>query len=145
MGFNIQKFRDAKIKPRTRDIEIKELACFFDDDENPIFKIKNLTGHEIAECNEAVKSNQQVRVMVEKLLSSNAREKADAICESLGVGSNKTPDDLVRRINILRVGSVDPVLNNEDCVRLASMFPEQFYDLTNNILILTHMGAELGE
>jgi len=145
MGFDIEKFRNAKVTPRTNDVAVPQLKGMFGEGEKPIFKVRNITGHELAVCGEAVKSNSQVKSMVEALLSNNAKEKAKAICESLGVQSDNTPDDLVRRINMLRFGCVDPELTNEDSVRIASMFPEVFYDLTNNILKLTHLGADLGE
>ena len=145
MAFDIKKFRNLKTQPRIKEVLVPQLQVLFDEDEKPVFKVRNLTGHELAVCNEAVKANTQIRALVEKLLSESAKEKAQAICESLGVNSDKTPDDLVRRIQLLRLGVIEPELTNEDCVRFASMFPEPLYDLTNQILQLTHLGADLGE
>jgi len=144
MAFNIQKFRDAKVKQRIKEVEVKELAPFFDDEQKPIVKLRNLTGHEIAACNEAVTTNKQLRATIEKILSGNPKEKADGICDQLGI-SDRTPDDLVKRFNLLRFGCVEPELAHEDCVRFASIFPVIFYDLTNQIINLTGLGAELGE
>ncbi len=145
MTFDINKFRNVRSTPRTKEVEVPQLSSFFEADEKPVFKIRNLTGHEVAVCNEAVKTNSQLRAVVEKMVSDNAKEKAAAICESLGVSSDKTPDDLVRRINVLRLGSIEPEFVNEDAVRFASMFPIPFYNLTNHILNLTDSGADLGE
>jgi len=145
MGFNIDKFRNAKTKPRTDELEIEVLKSFFEEGEKPIFKMRNLTGHELAECREAVTANKQLRALVESLMSENALDKAKAICESMGLGSDKTPGDLVNRIGMLKHGLIEPKFTNEDSVRLASLFPTQFYQLTNRIVELTGLGAELGE
>lgn len=145
MGFDLQKFRNTKNKPRTVEVSVPQLKGLFEEGEKPVFKLRNLTGHELAICGEAVKANSQVKAMVEALLSNNAKDKAKAICESLGMQEDNTPDDLVRRINMLRFGCLEPEFTNEDSVRIASMFPEIFYDLTNHIIKLTHLGADLGE
>ena len=142
--FDIQKFRDAKAVPRIKEIPVPQLIKFFEEGEKPIIKIRNITGHELAACKEAVVNNARIRAMVEKLVSSDSKQKAAGICEALGV-SDKTPDDLVRRINILRYGMLEPEITNEDAVRFASIWPELFYDITNQIFILTGLGADLGE
>jgi len=142
--FDVQKFRDAKAVPRIKEIPVPNLKKFFSKDEKPILKIRNLTGHELAASKEAVVSNARIRAMLEKLMSQDSTDKAAAICESLGV-SDKTPDDLVRRINMLRHGMVEPEITNEDAVRFASLWPETFYEVTNEIFRLTSLGADLGE
>jgi len=142
--FDVQKFRDAKAVPRVKEIPVPNLIKFFDEGEKPILKVRNVTGHELAASKEAVISNARIREMLEKLMSHNAKESAAAICEKLGV-SDKTPDDLVRRINMLRYGLVEPEITNEDAVRFASLWPETFYEVTNEIFRLTSLGADLGE
>ena len=144
MVFDIEKFRNVKTKPRIKEIEIESLKFFFKENEKPIFKVRNLTGHEVADCNESVQKNKAITKLIEGLMSENASKKAQAVCDSMGL-NEKTPDDLVRRISMLKFGTVDPEFNNEDSVRLAAMFPTQFYMLTNEITQLTGLGSEVGK
>jgi len=68
----------------------------------------------------------------------------DAIRESLGM-TDETPDDIARRIAMLRYGSVDPECSQEMAVKVAKSFVIVLYSLTNKIMELTGLGSTLGE
>jgi len=144
MAFDVAKFSEAKFKPRTEKVPVPELKAFFDKKEKPVWTVRNLEGHEIAEASEAVERNKNIAGLIDGLLSSGQKEKVKALKEAAGV-TDKTPDDLVKRIAMLRLGSVDPVVDQQLSVRLAKVHPVVFYSLTNKILELTGKGATPGK
>lgn len=139
MTFDIQKFEAAKPKPRTEEVRLPELAGFFDGD--PVWVVRGLEGKGLAEANAAVDTN---RALVElmKRLGGGAKAQAEAAMAALGI-SEKVPDDLVRRHAILRLGSIEPTLNQAQVVRFARHWPVEFYTLTNKILELTGQGPNI--
>jgi len=144
MGFDIQKFRDAQFVFSEIEVPVPDLIDFFGGDSKPVFKLRNLTGNELAKVNEAVKLNSDLSALIDGLVSGDIKEKVDSIKEVIGI-SDKTDNDLVRRHAILACGSVDPQLDQSDCVRLADAHPVTFFMLTNKVLELTGNGKKLGE
>jgi len=144
MTFDINKFDNADLQPRTEEIEVEELKSFFAEGEKPIWKVKSLTGEEVARVNMAVESNREVAALIQGILSADVDEKIQAIKEAIGI-SDEVPDDLARRIALLKYGSVDPVCSQSMAVKLAKGFPTVLYQLTTKILQLTGMGFSLGE
>lgn len=141
--FNIEKFQDTQFKDNTVDVKVPNLKAFFGKDEKAIWKVRALTGHELAKVNEAIKLNKDVSELIEGLSSNNSSDKISSIKKVIGI-SEDAPDDLVRRISILLYGSIEPVLTQEIAVKLADVYPTQFWQLTNEILSLTGAG-KLGE
>jgi len=141
MTFDVTKFESTKFKPREESIPVPELAAFFAEGDDPVWVVRGLEGRQVAEANAAVNTNKALVELLKKV-SGNAKEKADAAMAALG-SSEKTPDDLVRRYNLLVVGSVAPAITKSQAVRLARYFPVTFYALTNKILELTGHGPLL--
>jgi len=144
MAFDITKFNETRFTERTEDVPVEELNMFFDEKEKPVWKIRGLTSHEIAEAEAAVSRNKNVNALIEKLLSETQKEKLEGIKELVGM-TDKTPDDIVKRLAHLRIGSIAPECTQEMAVRLANVFPTVFYDLTNKIYRLTGMGQTPGK
>ena len=144
MGFDSNKFMTANLVYSEAAVVVSDLKPFFDDDSDPVWKVRNLTGPELARVNEEVKVNRDLGALIEQLTSEDAKEKIDAIKDSLGI-SDRTPDDVVRRIKMLEYGSVDPEVDQEFCVRLSDKYPTIFFALTNKIIELTGQGSRLGE
>ena len=145
MAFDIQKFSTANLVSIEVEIPVPELSMFFSSPEDsPSWKVRGLTGHELSKVNEAVAANREISLLVEGLASGEAKVKIDAIKESLGI-TDRSTDDIVRRIAILKAGSVEPTISQELSVRLADAFPVTFFRLTNRILELTGEGKRLGE
>jgi len=144
MTFDIAKFEQKQYKDRTADIPVPELAEFFGEDETPVWTVKCLTASEIAISTEAVANNRNIDGLIGALAAGGSKEKIEAIKETLGLPTDKTPNDLVKRFSTLVSGSVSPECPQNIAVKLAVNFPVTFYNLTNKILELTGQGR-LGE
>lgn len=144
MAFNIAKFEQKQYKDRTADIPVPELAEFFGEDEKPVWTVKCLTASEIAISTEAVANNRNIDGLIGALAAGGSKEKIEAIKETLGLPTDKAPNDLVKRFSTLVSGSVSPECPQSMAVKLAVNFPVTFYNLTNKILDLTGQGR-LGE
>lgn len=143
MTFDMEKFEMIKPKPRQAEVRLPELADFFEGEE-PAWTVRGLEGKELAEANAAVNTNRALAEVLKKVAGGDAKDRAAAAMEALGV-SEKVPDDLVRRHALLRLGSVDPPIVQRQAVRMARHWPVAFYALTNKILELTGEGPDLGE
>ena len=146
MGFDITKFNDAQFSHREATVKVPSLALFFPEGETPEWMVRGLTGHEMASVREAAKVSANVEAIVGKLLQGDASARADAVKEAMGVSTKaSTPEDMVRRIHMLKHGSVEPVCDQRMAVRLADVSVTTFYELTNKITELTGLGKRLGE
>ena len=83
--------------------------------------------------------------MIEGITSDKKEEVVSSIKEILGLSKGVAPDDYIYRIACLRLGAVDPELNEEQSVRLAKAYAIVFYKLSSKIIQLTGMGMLLGE
>jgi len=146
MGFDVNKFSNAKFKDRTADVPVPELKKFFDEDEDKlIWTVKGIGANEIAVANTAMQTNKDIAGIVSALSSTNSTEKIEAIQEAMGLQSGNVPDDIVRRISLLVSGCVEPEVDQEVAVKLSVAYSAVFYRLTNKILSLTGEGMEPGE
>ena len=144
MAFDLSKFDQTQFNERVKDIDVPELKVFFADDEKPVWKIRGLTGEEIARTREAVERNRAARA---EIISAQERGASEAVMMAmktlLGVGSLDTvPDDHVRHLNTLVLGSLAPKIQLEHAVKLAVTFPIVFTQLHNEIYVLTGLGHE---
>ena len=144
MTFDIEKFSNADLKQRQTKVKVPELKDFFSEGEDPIWTVKGLTGEDHARVNEAVKQNKDLGALVQGLLTGTTEEKVEAIRESLGM-TDETPDDIARRIAMLKYGSVEPECSQEMAVKIARSFVIVLFSLTNEIMRLTGLGSTLGE
>ena len=151
MTFDIKKFEEAKFKDRTEEVPVPELVEFFDDPDpkKTIWIVRQLAGEELAIAKEAQGQNRNMESIIEALSGSlesmNQGEKVTALKDVLGVTSETAPDDYVWRLACLRMGSVEPVIDEALAVKIAITYGNVFYRLTNKILALTGMGKTLGE
>jgi len=144
MSFDTNKFESARFQFREATVKTPDLSEFFDGD--PLWTVRGLSGHEMASVREAAKTAANIDAVVGKLLQGSAAEKADAVKEALGANTVAgTPEDLVRRIHMLKFGSVDPACDQRMAVKLADVSVTTFYELTNKITELTGLGKRLGE
>ena len=67
------------------------------------------------------------------------KNKVSAALEAIGI-SDKLPDEYVRRLNVLRLGSVEPEIDHEDAKKIADYNALVFSKLTDEIMILTGYG-----
>ena len=69
-------------------------------------------------------------------------EKVQALKTDLGL-DDSVPNDVVRRLEMFTIGSVDPAIDHETAVKFCTHFPVEFFSLTNRITVLTGKGAEV--
>lgn len=147
MQFDADKFASAAFKRREEDVPVKDLAAWFKgtkEGETPVWRVRGLTGEELARVNEAQARNRNKSAIIEALSSDKQEKMTDAIKELIGTG-NSVPDDLARRIEMLTIGSVAPECTHQVAVKLAEAFPVEFYELTTKITQLTGLGSEPGK
>ncbi|MEM1191560.1 MAG: hypothetical protein AAGI72_23715 [Pseudomonadota bacterium] len=139
------RFVSASFKPREASVAVPALAEFFEEGEAAEWKVRGLTGAELARAKSADQTMKNMKTLVEAVATGN---NSDAIRKLAGVVDEGTPPDLTYRIQILVDGSVDPSIDAQQrdvAVRLAEAHPVIFYQLTSRILELTGEGQELGK
>lgn len=145
MPFSKKSFDKLKFVPRTRDIPVPGLNDFFDGDytaeKPPVWVVRNLLGDELAQTNEAAEVVGGVGKVIDALAHG---EKTTAIKEILGMGDDIKPD-LAKRICALRIGSVEPEIDQQQAVKLFTHRPTQAYELTNAIFVLSGLGSAPGK
>lgn len=144
MPFDAKRFMKTKFTPRIAEVPVPDLHEFFKEGEKAIWKVRGLTGQELGAANEAADRNKNVAALLEALVSAEAKEKAQAVKDILGVGG-KTPQDIAKRLEHLRLGSVDPHCPLDMAVRLCEAYPIEFFTLTNKVMELTGRGQLPGK
>jgi hypothetical protein len=142
MSFNKKKFIKAEFEPRQDKVPVPDLKEFFDEGTEPVWVVRGLSGHELGKVNEAHDRNKNIEAIMSALLSNQSAEKSKAIKELLGM-DDKTPGDIVRRLSMIRLGSVDPEIDEELAVRLCTFFPVEFMLISQKISELTGQGAQV--
>ncbi len=144
MGFDAQKFLDARLYPREEWMNVPDLKDYFGKGEKAVWKVRGLTGQELGRANEAAEKAKNIRAILDGILSSTSSEKVDAIKKLVGA-SNETPQDTAKRLEMLVIGSVEPACTWELAVKVCEAFPIEFYQLTNKITELTGKGHVPGK
>jgi len=142
MSFDIKTFKKAKFEPRVEAVPVPDLKEFFGDGAEPLWTVRGMTGHELGQVNEAKERNKNIEAILTAIVSDKSAEKAAAIKDLIGL-NDKTPGDVVARLEMLKIASVDPVCDEELAVKLCTHFPGVFVPLTNAIRNLTGMGAQV--
>lgn len=145
MSFDLERFRGASLAPRQATVPVPDLASFFGEAE-PVWTVRGLTGEEIARAKETSARYKTIAAAVEALASAakTQSEQTEALQSLIGYGSN-VPEDLAQRFDHLTAGSVNPTIDRALAVKLFATYPIVAYTLTNKILELTGLGADLGK
>jgi hypothetical protein len=144
MPFDTKQFLKTKFSPRTFAFPVPEMRAFFSAGEDPVWKVRGLTGHELGRAAEAADKHKTIVALLEGLTADSSKDKADAVKTLLGLGGD-TPADIAKRLEHLAVGSVDPKCPQDLAVRICETFPVEFYQLTNKIYELTGQGQVPGK
>ncbi|HKJ77743.1 MAG TPA: hypothetical protein VKA64_11125 [Gammaproteobacteria bacterium] len=142
-GFDRESFLAAELQPREEAVPVDGLRAWFsglDDDEVPRWRVRGLTHPELAHAKEAADRNRSVEAVAQALAGDN-QEKIEAIKEVMGTADD-VPQDTAKRMEMLRIGSVDPEADLDLCIKLAEAFPVEFQHLTDTIVQLTGQGHE---
>lgn len=141
MAFDSRRFMRDAFAPRAERVSVPALRSWFDADGPPEWEVRGLTGEELAKCNEI---QQQLNIAAAIAAVATEREKIAEIKSLLGI-SDRIPDDLAKRMEMLHTASVNPEISLDVSVKLAETFPIEFYQLTNTIIRLTGMGKLPGK
>lgn len=139
--FNKNAFLKAKYIPRTEEVVVDGLAMWFEEDEKPVWLVRGLTSSEMATCNEAVAASLTKANVVEALASTKGQ--VDSIRATLGINTDNTPSETVKRLQQLVLGTIEPVLDAGGAMLLAERHPVEFYMITNSITVLTGLGMDV--
>lgn len=139
---NLNKFEQASILQRTREIDVPQLQDFFDEGKDPIWRIRALSSEDIAMVNDAQERNASIGTLVTAIVGSSGADKAEAIKSAMGIG-DETPQDVVRRIEIMLRGSIDldPESHRDIVIKIAMYYPTVFMTISNEILSLSGEGG----
>ena len=140
MGFNADKFERASFEARRTRVPVSALAQFFDEGEKPEWEVRGLSATELHKAIEAGRRQGSIDSIV-KAIAANG-DPASAVRKALGL-SKDVPGEIAKRLEMLVLGSVQPVVTLPQAVKLAEAFPVDFLSLTNEITDLTGQGFDL--
>ena len=166
--FNCTKFEKQGFQPRIKEVEVDSLYKWFNlsDEEvkwlenwftlspkeqvairnkkekkvSCIWKVRGLTGNELAKTIDSTTKVKNLEAIIEAM--GNSQEKIEELKGVMGMG-NDTEPEILRKLEQLVLGSVEPKIESHIAVKLAETFPIEFYMLTQDITLLTGMGMDL--
>lgn len=144
MSFDEAAFLNEQFEARIIDVSVPDLKAWFTSSK-PVWKVRGLTGDELGRVNEAVEKYRNINQTVKAIVGGTDQEKISAICESLGVASDKCPQEVIRGIEMLTIGSVEPPCNAQLAIRLNRYFPGEFRLLVKHIQEATLKGHVPGK
>jgi hypothetical protein len=140
MPFNTEAFERAQFVPRQESVSVPALADFFDSEPYE-WVVRGLSGNELNRALDAGKRQKDIGKLVEAIGQSGAQ--VEDIRKAIGLSDKTTPGEIAKRIEMLTIASVEPIITMPVAVRLAENFPIEFMQLTNSISTLTGQGAEM--
>lgn len=141
-GFNKTAFSKANFIPRTEEVTLEGLADWFDG--KPVWIIRGLSFEELARADLKADQTETMIAVVEALSGGNKSEQVESIKEVLGMGEN-IPAQMVKRLEMFVMGSVEPEIDLPVAVKVAENFPVEFKQLTDKIITLTGQGRVVGK
>lgn len=145
MGLETKKLMTSKFEDRAEPMDIPaDILKAAGWKKGTKWMVRALSGEELYAVRGAVDKNKNLEELMKRLISGEIRDKVEAALETLGFG-DQLPDDYVRRLNILKLGSVDPECDLE-LAKFVAMNAATFFNcLTDKIQALTGQGRSLGE
>ncbi len=131
--FDTKVFMKQQYTERTEEVELTGMGV--------TILVRGLTGEEVGRVNGIVAGRGGVDAIVTALSEG---EVAEAFKTAMGIGDDM-PIDGVRRIEYLKMGTVEPKITQEVAVKMYRVYPMDVYKATNKILRLTGKGMKLGE
>jgi hypothetical protein len=137
--FDTKRFMTTHFTAREEDVPVPDLKDFFEPDEDPVWRVRGLTGAELGLTNQAAERNRNIEAILEGVAAAAGAKKTDAIKNLIG-GRDETPDDVVKRMEMLVIASVSPECDLQMAVKLCKTVPVEFFQITTVISKLTGMG-----
>lgn len=142
MGFDAARFDQATLTPRTKVVSVPALQAFFAEGETAQWTVRGLSGNELHRALEAKNRQSSIESILKAVAASG--DQAQALRKAIGLAGD-TPGEMVKRLEMLVLGSVAPTIELPTAVKLAEAFPIEFLQLTNEISELTGLGFDLGK
>jgi hypothetical protein len=140
MPFDADRFQRTKFEARRAVVKVEALASFFDDGEPAEWHIRGLSANELHRALDAGKRQGSIESVVKALAASG--DQAAAVRRALGLTAD-TPGEIAKRLEMLVLASVQPIIELPAAVKLAECFPIEFLSLTNEISELTGKGFDV--
>ena len=140
MPFDLTRFIREELRQRTVEVKAPEMKAWFGEDA-PIFVVRGLTGEEFYRVREAVQKRADFQAIAAALLSGGG----DAVADALEAFYGAVPDEYARRVEVLILGCVNPVLDRQAAVKLITNYPASAHAVSEAILRATGEGAVPGE
>lgn len=144
MAFDVNAFVNERFEDRVTDVPVPDLRQWFGGSD-PVWRVRGLTGDELGRVNEAVEKYKNVNALISSMIGKDPGQKAEAVKEALGIAGQKTPESIVRELELVVIGSVDPVCDMSLAVKLKDNFPIEFRQIAQAILIATGKGRVPGK
>jgi hypothetical protein len=144
MTFDAARFEQARLEPRRSAVPVPGLARFFAPGTDAVWTVRGLSSSELHHATEAGKR----RTTVDNILRaiSEGGDQVKHLREAIGMPTDVVPGEIVKRQEMLKMASVDPVIDLVVACKLSEQFPVEFLQLTNEITLLTGQGAaDLGK
>jgi len=148
MAFDSKGFMREKFAARTESVPVPSLAAWFGEGDEPVWKVRGMTGVEMARVQEVGASARKIEDLAKALAAAaGSGEKIAGILQAAGLPKNlkDQPDAFIKHLEMLTIGSVDPVVDLPLAIKLAETFPVEFHQLTTKIIVLTGQGHEPGK
>ena len=145
MSFDARAFLAERFEDRITDVPVPDLKHWFVAGSAPVWRVRGLTGDELGRVNEALEKYRNVSALVNSLVGADPRQKAEAVKEALGIAGQKTPESIVRELELVVIGSVDPICDMQLAVKLKDNFPIEFRQIAQAILVATGKGRVPGK
>lgn len=144
MTFDMERFAAARFLPREEDVRADELAGYFGAGDDPVFRVRGLTGEEMFRVAEERKSSELKAAIADALAGGQSAEVAEALKEAIGLGQS-VPDSMAVAISKVHFGLVEPRLDRDQVVRLFADLPNVAVRLMAAIDKLSGQGPEMGK
>ena len=141
MGFDLAKFRQADLQPRTSEVRVPEMKQWFSEGSEPVIIIRGLTGEEFYNVRQASAKRADLQAIASRVMAGQGSAMADAIEEFFGA----VPEEFARRVEILIYGCVEPSFDRDMAMKLFRTFPSTAHLIADAILRATGEGAVVGE
>lgn len=148
MGFDFEKYKAAGWEPRIEDVPVPVLKEYFENGEDPIWKIRNLKAVEKARCEDAVRRNAQglVQLLEAFTYANSAIVQSDISNDIKDKINDLIPGSIVLQYELVMAGSINPKIENKaDLILFGENHPDILKDLAERILTLTGLGALPGK
>jgi hypothetical protein len=140
--FDVKKFMTTQFIPREEDVPVPNLKDFFDSDQEPVWRVRGLTGQELGVCNETVERNRKgLGAAIQKMLASLAPKDMDAVTAKIN-DPGRVTDEMARRLEMFVFGSVSPEADMDLAIKVCKHKPSEFFRIAVAIDHLSGMGSE---